>query len=59
MWRLILVLIIVIIGMFIVRKKMKKPTYDKTDELIDHRDVEDLDGRDILDNLCARMTRII
>ena len=57
MWRILLVLFFIILGFLILRKKMKKPKYDKTDELIDHKDVEDLDGRDILDQLCAKMTR--
>ena len=57
MWRILLVLFFVVLGFLILRKKMKKPKYDKTDELIDHRDVEDLDGRDILDQLCAKMSK--
>ena len=57
MWRLLLVLFFVVLGFLILRKKMKKPNYDKTDELIDHKDVEDLDGRDILDKLCAKMSK--
>ncbi|APC25580.1 hypothetical protein BST79_gp067 [Only Syngen Nebraska virus 5] len=57
MWRLLLVLFFVVLGFLILRKKMKKPNYDKTDELIDHKDVEDLDGRDILDQLCAKMSK--
>ena len=57
MWRILLVLFFVVLGFLILRKKMKKPNYDKTDELIDHKDVEDLDGRDILDQLCAKMSK--
>ncbi|AGE51428.1 hypothetical protein PBCVNEJV4_190R [Paramecium bursaria Chlorella virus NE-JV-4] len=36
---------------------MKKPTYDKTDELVDYIDIEDVDGRDILDHLCDKMSK--
>jgi hypothetical protein len=58
MWRILLVLFFVVLGFLILRKKMKKPKYDKTDELIDHKDIEDLDGRDILDQLCVKMSKI-
>lgn len=58
MWRILLVLFFIVLGFLILRKKMKKPKYDKTDELIDYKDIEDLDGRDILDQLCVKMSKI-
>jgi len=58
MWRILLVLFFVVLGFLILRKKMKKPKYDKTDELIDYKDIEDLDGRDILDQLCVKMSKL-
>ena len=58
MWRILLVLFFIVLGFLILRKKMKKPKYDKTDELIDYKDIEDLNGRDILDQLCVKMSKI-
>lgn len=57
MWRILLVLFFVVLGFLILRKKMKKPTYDKTDELVDYIYIEDVDGRDILDHLCDKMSK--
>ena len=57
MWRILLVLFFAVLGFLILKKKMKKPKYDKTNELINHTDIEDLDGRDILDQLCVKMSK--
>ena len=56
MWRIILVLFLVVLGFLILRKKMKKPSLDKTNELIDHNDVKDLYDSDILDKLLEHQT---
>ncbi|ABT14609.1 hypothetical protein NY2A_b210R [Paramecium bursaria Chlorella virus NY2A] len=54
MWRLFLVLFIAVFGFLILRKKMKKPSFDKTDELVTYADIEDLENHSILDHLCKK-----
>jgi hypothetical protein len=59
MWKVLLVIFAIALGFLILskqyKKEQKKPR-DRTGELVEKSDLEDLYGRDLLDIQCARIT---
>jgi hypothetical protein len=61
MWKLLLVILIIIISMayLIKQQKKQKNPRDRTGELLELDHIKDIPGKDLLDNECKRIMKLV